>query len=549
MLTSGKIEGGESSAIPSIFRTNSYLQNFLPSKISSSDSQTLTNFNQSKMDAKDALEPMSAFDGKVNTDRESIKSNHSVIFKESLPAPINQYAIDRIIQENNNLKKSVSGMNTMSGISTTPISSTASYYDWDYDSSKNYLSTNQVNEKNIGNVNNSAKLTSQLCGNSCGKSPDYSFSLAEKQTETPWLTDYDDEFGKSGQESTKNYYNKIMGERSVPIAFSPYPNLRKQSSAFLDIIPERQDKMISITINGDHQKVNDMKPTLKLPVGADNNFKKVNNADINNTGVNYLTSKNLEVQNSARPLPQEHSEVADSFDGFTFRSPNHNLLQEDLAKFDDQLNVPVLSSTKFSNQSSIENPEKFWMKSLKVMKVKPLKDRSISERLFLHKDDYSQAAKNFTLKSSEIFEQSQWDSLAQVDNESSKLQRKVISNTVRKPRANNLQFWNVRKKPEWKKSINRFSHHLQESEIEDMLEKFRKILIFEMRRYLWPNVIRKISQQKKLKKFPKLLITSKPINTSVSSIEQQISIKKTFQTRRPIRIRNAKFFDVDEDVQ
>lgn len=194
-----------------------------------SDPQTLTNPNQFIVDEKDTLVPMLSNDGEeVNNDHANIDhgTNQPFNFKESLPAPVNQYAIDRIIQENN-LQKPIFGqqtdeMNTIGEITTNSIPYNLN--------SRNYLLNNQINEKHLGNDGN--------CGNSCDKLTDYSSHISGMQTGTTLSPDYE-ELRKPEQGDKKDYYDEVINERNAPIASLSHPRLRERSSDFIDIAPEK----------------------------------------------------------------------------------------------------------------------------------------------------------------------------------------------------------------------------------------------------------------------------------------------------------------------
>ncbi|EJW85753.1 hypothetical protein WUBG_03336 [Wuchereria bancrofti] len=136
-----------------------------------SDSQTMSSIVQPTTDAKDDLVPGLPNGRKVNSDR--AETNYPLITEEILSAPINQYAINRISQENN-LQIPVFEQWTDRWESTFDRSLTTSIpVDQAYDSDRNYLSTTQVKEK-ILQLNTSATPAPDSCDNSCSELSDYS---------------------------------------------------------------------------------------------------------------------------------------------------------------------------------------------------------------------------------------------------------------------------------------------------------------------------------------------------------------------------------------
>ncbi|VBB25819.1 unnamed protein product [Acanthocheilonema viteae] len=557
--------------------THSYFQNSQSYKIPSNNFNTIPY----TIDERDTLVPMVPLlpnDEKKNIDHESIKAHNP---QSSLPAPVNQYAIDRIMQENN-LQKSTferptGELDTIGEISTIPIpyttiaaATTTAIANFDYDDSKNYLSTNQINaKKNTGKIDNSGE-----CDNPCDELPDYSSNFSGTQPETTSPADYD-EFGKSEQEEKKDYYDEVEDERNIPIAFSSYPTLKKQS---MDIIPKKscqfcnnsnlkeakllhynvQEQLASIPMKQNYQKANILKSKSGLNISANNIFKLLNNANSSNVGIEG--QKNL-----AQLQPHEQSTATNSYEKFAHRLTNYNSLF--------QINSPIkeLNATgqsnvsQFSSLTSTKKPNNksanFSIKSFKLINVKALKNTSANEQLNIPSNDNWK--QNLSLKSFV----KQRNISAQINNELSKLQRIIRNNGVltttatatTTTTANNLQFWNIRKKPKQTKFINGFSYHKQKKpKIIDMRNKFRNAPILQMQRHIWPNMIITEKERKKLTKPPPTLITTTTTTTTIplsvinntlsplnSSIEQQQILIRKIKTKRPIRARRVKIFDVN----
>ncbi|CAG9536352.1 unnamed protein product [Cercopithifilaria johnstoni] len=542
-LTGSKIEEVESTTISSSFHKNSYFQNIPTLQTPSNNSRALTNDDQFAAGINDALVPMLSNDGKVNID----ETNYPINFKESsLPAPINQYAIDRFVKENY-LQKPIfeqrtNELDTIGEFSTISIPYTTTS-NFDYDDSRNYLSTNKINKKNTGKVNISAK-----CGKLCDERSYYSSKFSGMQTETKLPVDYD-EFGKSEQESKKDYYDEVVDERNTPIAFSPYSRLKRRMNAFTDINREKfcqfcdnsnikktkllkhnaPNEMTYIAAKSNHQKAlaNILKSKIDFHVAANNTFNQVKNANNNNHGRNFFISdKNQNIQNLTMRQHPEYPKMIDSLEEFRFRSPNHTLLRLDsmIKEPKDTMHESLL---KFNKQPNNKN-ENFLIKSFKLIRVEGIKNRNTNEDILREDDSYKMQNLTMKISDKELIR----NISAQIDND--------LSGT------NNLQFLRDHKKPKQKKSINDFFYHIQKPESDDIRNKFRNNLVFEMQRDIWPSIITNITEkQKKLTELPSLLITPNPIigNTSLnSSILQQILIKK-IKTKRPIQTRKAKVFD------
>ncbi|VDK64785.1 unnamed protein product [Onchocerca ochengi] len=555
---------GESDTISSF--KNSFFQNLPSSKISSIESQTLSDVAQPTIDVKDSLIPMMPNDEKTNPEKSFLtddKISHPLIVEklESLPAPVNHFAVDRIFQENN-LRRPISGQWTDAwNTPTIPVPSTTLDFDQDYDESRNYLSNNQVSEKNIDTVNISP---SESCGNSCSELADSSYNFSEIQTAKPWLVEQDEEFKKPEKQDKENYYDEVEDERNGHIAFSPYSRLKKLQNTFMDIIPkkpcelcdisyirkkeslEQENEMISFAGKSNFQGTDIMKSKSKLHI-ADNidniNFKQVNKSSNSNLRINFLsTAENQKAQNLKKPQLQGHHKTNGPFKKIIFRPLNRNLLRTNpmtkKSKELDQLNISPFSSLKFRKKLGDETT-KFLVKSFKLMRVQapknnitdavlstpvPMKKTSLEDGIIESLTD-SIGIQNLTLKSFG----KQRNMLDQVAHKFLKLQRKMVNNTVKK--AGDLQFSNIRRKPRRKELIDRFLPFIQKPENENMPGKFRNILLFELQRDIWSNISnrsRKSSRKEKLKKLSEVLITPIPIQNTMLNrfIQQHILVKK-----------------------
>lgn len=474
-------------------------------------------------------------EGKVDGDHEIIETNYPLNFKELLPAPINQYAIDRIIQEYNlqkpNFEQSADGSDRTNEISTLP--------DFDYGGRRNHLPINQINEENTGEVNILAK-----CGNACGELLDYSSDTPEMQVETTPPTDDEEPEGR------KDYYDEVMDKRTVPIAFSAFSSLKKQPTTFADIekpcqscnnsnfkktklsefnVPNKRDvSTAAAAIN--HQKAsNILKSKPQLHIALNNTLKGVKNANNSNHGINSsILAKNQKMPNSPKLQFHQHSNATiDSLEEFTFRSPNQSLLQMNSitneSKDADQSNVRIFSSLKhrkkFNNKS-----RKFLIKSVKLMRVQGSNDRYAKEE---EEEDISARIKNFTMKSAN-----------KQQNISTANNNEFMNDTVKNTATNNLNLLTVRKKP-----TNYFLYHMRKPKINDVRNKFHNTSVSDIRRRHIRSNISITENQMNLKKLLPTVVPVRPTPTN-SSTEQEILIKNA-KTKRPIRTRKVKVFDVN----
>lgn len=577
MLTGSRIDEGGNNIISSLpYYKNPYFQNLPPFKMPFNDFQTLNSVVQPTTDVSDNLVPMLSKDGNINFDREKFfvknaETNHPIIVKESLPAPINQYARDRIFQENN-LQPPLFGQwtdgrrTTINGNPITPVPSATLEFKWDYDDSRNYLATNQVNEKNRAKVNILIKPASDSCGNSCSEPSNYSHNFPGMKTETSSSMEYE-ELEKSEQEDKKDYYDEIIHERNAPTTFSSHSSLKKniilkkfcdlcnnndiQKTTSLD--HEIRQKLASFATKNNLQNDSVVKSKSELHSAANNNFKQLSKANNNNPRMNFSSTAvgNRKSQNSKKLQHQEHSKVIGSFEEHKFRLPNYNLLQTNRLtkepKGTGQPNIPISPSLKFRKRLSNEST-KFLINSTKPMKTQVPKNKSNRQLNTLTSMKKSPKYDSLSIKNATMKSAGQQTNVPdQVDHQTSKLQRKVVKNTIKKT-TNGLKFSNVRKKPELKKVIvDRSLHYIKKP---DMRDKYRNTLILKMQRDIWTNISgtsRKHSlRRKRLKKIPDVLITPIPIENTILNppIEHRISIKKT-ELKRPIRTRKAKLFYSD----
>ncbi|VDP11313.1 unnamed protein product [Onchocerca flexuosa] len=557
---------GESDTISSF--KNSFFQNLPSSKISSVESQTLSDVAQPTIDVKDSLIPMMPDDEKISPEKSfltDLKINHPLIVEKlgSLPAPVNHYAVDRIFQENN-LRRPISGHWTDAwNTPTIPVPSTTLDFDQDYDESRNYLSSNQFNEKNIDTVNISP---SESCGNSCGELADYSYNFSETQTAKPWSVVQDEKFKKPEKQDKENYYDEVEDERNGHIAFSPYSRLKKLQNTFIDIIPKKpcdlcdisyiqkkesleQENEISFAGKSNFQGTDVMKSKSKLHIADNtdnNNFKQVNKSNNSNLRINFLsTGKNQKAQNLKKPQFQGHYKVIGPLKKIIFRPLNRNLLRTNSvtkeSKDLDQLNIPPFSPLNLAKKLGDET-KKFLVKSFKLMRMEAPKnnitDAVLSTPVQINKTSLedgviksltdSTGIHNLTLKSFVKLR----NTLDHVAHKSLKLQRKMVNNTL-KEATSDLQFSNIRRKPRRREFTDRFLPHIQKPKIEDTSDEFRNTLVFELQSDIWSNISnrsRKSSRKEKLKlkKLSKVLITPIPIQNIMLNrfIQQRILVKK-----------------------
>ncbi|VDM91869.1 unnamed protein product [Litomosoides sigmodontis] len=505
--------------------------------------QNLGSYNDSDVlsNAEDTLVPMLP-NGEEEVNHGDAGSNHLLNFKQSLPAPINQHAIDRIIREYN-LQQPVfeqrtdGGLDTVNELSTLPASDTTSEFDYGDDGGRSYLWTNQINEKNRGEVDILAK-----CGDSCGEQSDYSSDIPVVQAEAA-LPANDEQFGKleEQEEGRKDYYDEVAQRRRVPVAFS---SLKKHSTTSAGVaskscqscnsssstsrwtkvlehnVPSKRHLAIA-TANG-QRKASISKSKPKLHTATNSTFKRTNNASNSNSkrgGNSSISTANQQVPNSTKPQQRhQRSETTASLDEFTFPTANESLPQWKGAEQSDD--VRIFSSLKH-RKKFINKSGKFLIKSVKLTRVK---EEDISERL-----------KNSTVKS--------FNKQRNISTENS---NEFMNDTVNKIGTGNLHLVAVRRKP-----TSYFLHHVKKPEIEDVRSKSQShnTSLSDMHHHIWSNSSN-TENQMKLKKLlamvpirPMALMFNNP-SFNNSSTEQHILIKNV-RAKRPIRTRKVKAFDVN----
>ncbi|EFO24738.2 hypothetical protein LOAG_03742 [Loa loa] len=483
-------------------------------------------------------------DGKVDSNREKLfvtsteEANRPLIIKETLPAPINQSAIDRIFQESILQRPGFKHWTdkwdtTFSGSATTSVSSTTLDFDWDYYDSRNYLSTNQFNDKNTAIT--SATPMFESCGNSCGELSEYSDNFSGMKTETSWPMEYK-ELGKPEQEDKENYYDEVEDEHRTPIAFSRHSSLKKHLSTFMDTIPAKPfQKITSVK----HETQDDIEP-----FAANSNLQNANVVK-SKSELHIITNNRRNQKGEDSEKHHGHSKIIGPFKKLIFRSPNHNSLPTNPAmkesKNTGQSNIAVLSFLKFKKRPKNERTE-FLLKSNKSMGAQTLQnnDEQLNSLVPMKKSrkDGFLKRRNFILK----FSNKQKNMSTQTAHRSLKSQQKMMNNTV-KNATNGLQFSYMRKKPKRKKLTNRFAYYIQKPEIGDAQGKN---LVLELQRDIWTNIVnisREESFRKKNKLLPEVLTTPIQVESTVfnPSIEHRILVKK-IRLKRPIRTRNAKLF-------
>ncbi|VDN83016.1 unnamed protein product [Brugia pahangi] len=575
MLNDDRNEESESSPLSLPLYNNSYLQNLLPFKIPAfSDSQTVSSIVQPITDVKDDLVPGLPNDRKIDSDRTG--TDYPLITEETLSVPVNQYAINRISQENN-LHTPVFEQwtdrweNTFDGSLTTSIPVTT--LDQAYDSDRNYLSTAQVKEK-ILQLNTLATLAPDSCDNSCNELSHYYDNFSGMKTETSSSVEYDEseKLKQRDKEDKENYYDEIKGERRNRISFSRHPSLKKQPTISIDTIPEKffqkmtqlgsktQDKVTSFG-KSDFQKTNVVKSKSKLHVASNNKYKQINKANNSDFQINISSiAENRKAQNFEKLKFYGYPTIIGLSKKHIFLSSNHDLLQANSVakepKNSGQHNVPRFSFLKFRMEPNNETI-KILIKPVKLVRAQQnnFADEQLNTKSLMkesHKDN-SLRIKNLLPKS---FGKER-NLLAETVHRSSKLQRRIVSNTVKKS-GSGLQFSNIRKKPEQKKTIDSFLYYIPKSQTEDMHGKFSSKLVFEVQPDSWTNISDISREQslrkKKLNEFSEVAnmpIPEKGIkkytlipteNTLLNlSIEHQVLMKKN-KLKKAIRTRRAKFF-------
>ncbi|MCP9256951.1 hypothetical protein DINM_000133 [Dirofilaria immitis] len=320
-------------------------QNIAPFKISSIESQIAGDVAQSTTDVEDNLVPMQfGNDEKINPEKLLVANgevNHPLISKElkSLPAPVNDYAVDRIFQENN-LKIPIPGQWTDEWDTiTTLIPSVTLDFGRDYDGSRN-LFDNEINAKH----------------------------------------------------DKENYYDEVEDERSDHIAFSPYSSMKKHQNIFMDIIPKRlcklcgisdiqmtespeqTDEMTSFVGKNNLKGANIMKSKSELHIAdnTDNNsIKEVKKSNKSNLRINFLNTNENEKKPNLKSQLQRDYRVIGPFKKILFHPLNRNLVRTNSMtknpKATGQLNVSPFSLLKFRKELSDEST-KFFVKSIKLAK-------------------------------------------------------------------------------------------------------------------------------------------------------------------------------------
>ncbi|VIO98372.1 Uncharacterized protein BM_BM9983 [Brugia malayi] len=549
---------------------NSYLQNLLPFKVPAfSHSQTVSSIVQSITDVKDDLVPGLPNDRKIDSDRTG--TDYPLITEETLSVPVNQYAINRISQENN-LHTPVFEQwtdrweNTFDGSLTTSIPVIT--LDQAYDSDRNYLSTAQVKEK-ILQLNTSATLAPDSCDNSCNELSHYYDNFPGMKTETSSSVEYDEseKLKQRDKEDKENYYDEIKGERRTRISFSRHPSLKKQP------IPEKffqkmtqlgtktQDKVTSFAGKSDFQKTNVVKSKSKLHVASNNKYKKVNKANNSNFQINISSiAENRKAQNFEKLKFHGYPTIIGLSKKHIFLSSNHDLLQANSVtkepKNSGQHNGPRFSFLKFRMEPNNETI-KILIKPVKLVRAQ---QNNFADEQLNTKPPMKEFHKDNSLRIKNLLPKSfgkERNLLAETVHRTSKLQRRIVNNTVKKS-GSGLQFLNIRKKPEQKKTIDSFLYYIPKSQTEDVHGKFSSKLVFEVQPDSWTNISDISREQslrkKKLNEFSEVAnmpIPEKEIkkytlipteNTLLNlSIEHQVLMKKN-KSKKAIRTRRAKFF-------
>ncbi|KAM3717400.1 UDP-N-acetylmuramoylalanine--D-glutamate ligase [Dirofilaria immitis] len=360
-------------------------QNIAPFKISSIESQIAGDVAQSTTDVEDNLVPMQfGNDEKINPEKLLVANgevNHPLISKElkSLPAPVNDYAVDRIFQENN-LKIPIPGQWTDEWDTiTTLIPSVTLDFGRDYDDSRN-LFDNEINAKSVDTLNVSPERA------------DYSYNFPETQTTAHWSVIHDEKFKKPEQHDKENYYDEVEDERSDHIAFSPYSSMKKHQNIFMDIIPKRlcklcgisdiqmtespeqTDEMTSFVGKNNLKGANIMKSKSELHIAdnTDNNtIKEVKKSNKSNLRINFLNTNENEKKPNLKSQLQRDYRVIGPFKKILFHPLNRNLVRTNSMtknpKVTGQLNVSPFSLLKFRKELSDEST-KFFVKSIKLAK-------------------------------------------------------------------------------------------------------------------------------------------------------------------------------------